>query len=177
MFGTGRFPMLVVPLSGLLFWAPARATAQRLAPAYLRDTVPSWTPPGAAYRDTAATRHPDAGGMVVAGVTAGAVGLFAGAYAGGALGGGNRICGDDPCGLEGALWGAVLGESVVLPLGVHLAGGRRGNYGTELVTSVVIATGGVLLAYASGSGIPLLAVPIAQLASGIAIEARARATR
>jgi hypothetical protein len=166
------FPTLAVLATALLLLVPARGTAQRLPPAYLRDTTTSPDPRDGGRRDTAARAPAPVGGMIVGGLAGGTIGFFAGGYAGFALDGGNRVCGDDPCGVEGALWGVVLGESVVLPLGVHIANGRRGNYGTELLTSVGIAVGGVMLAAASDSGIPLLLVPIAQIASGIAIEKR-----
>ncbi|MBK6423326.1 MAG: hypothetical protein IPF77_14140 [Gemmatimonadetes bacterium] len=109
-------------------------------------------------------------GMVLAGVTSGAIGLAGGGLIGSAVGGGNAICGDDACGLEEAVYGAIIGESVALPLGVHLANRRRGNYGLSLLASVGIGALGILAVDSSNDGWPLLAVPIGQLVSSILIE-------
>src|SRR5690606_40235450 len=64
-----------------------------------------------------------------AGVLAGALGLIAGGAAG-YYAADAFLCGryDDFCPLFGVAGGAVLGESLLLPLGVHLSGGRQGNY-------------------------------------------------
>lgn len=109
-------------------------------------------------------------GMVLAGVTGGTIGVFGGGLIGSAVGGGNAICGDDACGLEEAVYGAILGESVTLPLGVHLANRRRGNYGLSLLASVGIGALGILAVEASNDGWPLLAVPAGQLVTSILIE-------
>ena len=108
--------------------------------------------------------------MVVGGVTGGTVGLFGGAIIGGTLGGGNSICYDDPCGLEEALLGAVLGESVLLPLGVHLANHSDGNYGYSLLGSLAVGAVGIGLVGATDSAELLLAIPIAQIISSVLIE-------
>ena len=140
--------------------------AQRPAPAlpHYRATLPVPT--------ARSTSRGEAGipAMAIAGVIGGTVGVFGGGLIGSAVGGGNAICGDDACGLEEAVYGAILGESVLLPLGVHLANGRRGNYGLSLLASVGIGALGILAVDASNDGIPLLVVPVAQLITSIAIE-------
>ncbi len=115
-------------------------------------------------------------GMVGGGLLGGAVGFAAGALIGSAVGGGNALCGDDACGLEEAAWGAAIGESVLLPLGVHLVNHRRGNYGFSLLASAGIAGLGILAVDATNDGWPLIPVPVAQLVSAILIE-RATAGR
>ena len=108
--------------------------------------------------------------LVLGGLVGGAAGLLGGGAVGYAFGGGGRLCGDDPCGLEGGLLGAVGGEMLFLPLGVHLANHSRGNYGYSLLASVGLGLLGTGLASTANSGALLLAVPIAQLASSIIIE-------
>jgi hypothetical protein len=108
--------------------------------------------------------------MTLGGLLGGAVGVVAGGLAGAALGGGDRLCGDDPCGFEEAVWGAAVGMSVMLPLGVHLANHRRGSYGTELVASLVVGAVGLGLSSQSNNGAPLVLVPVGQLVASILIE-------
>lgn len=148
----------------LLGW-PNRLSGQRLAPSYLKgahaatDTVTHTPPPVA-----------DPAGMALAGVATGAVAMVAGGHIGYALGGGSRVCGDDPCGFEEAMYGAAVGISLGIPLGVHLANRSRGSFGTELATSLAIGALGMTLALGANNGVVLLAVPIAQLVASIAIE-------
>ena len=61
--------------------------------------------------------------LAAGGVVGGAVGVFGGAFAGAYLTRGS--CED--CAIVGAAYGAVIGGSALLPLGVHLANGRRGQ--------------------------------------------------
>jgi hypothetical protein len=142
----------VLPMLGGTF-----VTAQRLAPR-LRPA-----------RDSVGVAN-NSGAMVVAGLTAGAIGFFVGGYAGAALGGGNRTCGDDPCGLESALWGATAGVSTFIPLGVHLANHGRGNYGSELAASVIVGIVGLGFTYSSNDARALLLVPLGQLVTSVVIE-------
>ena len=44
----------------------------------------------------------------------------------------------------------VVGETVLLPLGVHVANHSRGNYGLGLLTSAGVAALGLFLAYQVG---------------------------
>lgn len=141
----------------------------------------------AAFESWAAPGHLDAGAAPAAGVTrserdrstarlvaggllGGGLGLGAGALLGGLVGGGDRICGDDPCGLDEAIFGAIGGEVLLLPLGVHLANGRRGKYLPSLVVSAAIAGVGIALSGNGDHGEVMVAVPIAQLVSSILIE-------
>ena len=142
-------------------------TAQRQAAPLARYGAPHLPAPAGLPSARAQASVP---GMVLAGVTSGAIGVFGGGLIGSAVGGGNAICGDDACGLEEAVYGAILGESVTLPLGVHLANRGRGNYGLSLLASVGIGALGILAVDATNDGWPLLAVPVGQLVTSILIE-------
>ena len=150
--------------------APAVATAQQRAPGFV-----AWRAPVPGPAMAAAVVEPAEGGhstprLVVGGVLGGGVGLGLGALIGGALGGGDTLCGDDPCGFAEAIFGAIGGEVALLPLGVHLANGRRGNYGLSLLASAGIAAGGLALAGGGDHGEVLAAVPVLQIVSSILIE-------
>ena len=109
--------------------------------------------------------------MVVAGTVLGAVGLFAG----GALGVAAEDCNHHPsefCGLGGAILGGLIGESIGVPVGVHLVG-RKGSLGGEIGTSFGVSFIGVLSAFAS-QGIGILFVPPVQLMTSIAFERNAK---
>lgn len=120
--------------------------------------------------------------LAAGGVLGGAVGLMAGGFVGGLIG--STACdyalwgGGDSC--YGELFtamtlGAVLGEATLMPLGVHLADRRRGNYSLMTLASVGIAAGGLgLVATAGrGSGIEgpiLISTALTQLVASIVIE-------
>lgn len=152
----------------LLFLSVTAAplTAQARASGWQSWRAPSLAP---AVRP-AVQREAGTVGLVLAGLTGGTLGFFGGLYLGSAIGGGNRICGDDACGLEEAAYGAVIGESVLLPLGIHLANHSRGNYGLSLLASAGIAAVGIAAISATDDASPLIAVPIAQIVSSILIE-------
>jgi hypothetical protein len=83
--------------------------------------------------------------------------------------------GDDLDVLSGGVAVATIGEGLLLPLGVHIANGSRGSYGKSALTSLGIAAAGLLALQAlhydpPGAPIVLVAVPVAQLATSIAIE-------
>jgi hypothetical protein len=104
--------------------------------------------------------------LALGGVLAGTAGVFGGAWIG------NELTKDacEDCFLEGLVYGGVAGGSALLPLGVHLANGRRGNYGASLLSSLGIGAAGLAVAFASNEGAVMLAVPVLQLVSSIAIE-------
>jgi hypothetical protein len=108
--------------------------------------------------------------LVVGGLTGGMAGFFGGGYLGYLLSGGDRGCGEEDCGLLGVVYGAAAGESILLPLGVHLANHRRGSYAYSLLASVAVGALGIGLAGATDSAELLLAVPIGQLVSSVLIE-------
>lgn len=114
---------------------------------------------------------PSDGNMVAAGLLAGAAGLFGGA----AIGYSMERCEPDEwfCGLAGALIGGTVGSTVMVPFGVHLAGGHA-SYGTQLGVSLLVAAGSVALAPVT-AGISLLAMPVAQIVTSMDLEHRAAA--
>jgi hypothetical protein len=114
--------------------------------------------------------------MIFGGLVGGAIGFFAFGFAGALIADSQADDGSDGFeALGGFVVGAVVGESVMLPLGVHVANRRRGDYALELLASAAIAGVGVgLTAAMEDMGIVFLpAIPIAQLATSIAIERRA----
>jgi hypothetical protein len=86
--------------------------------------------------------------------------------------------GDESC-LLPVLAGAVIGESVGVPFGVHVAEGRRGNLFLSTLASVgITGLGMAAIGYVGDSGTPPVAVsvlvPIAQIAASTYIERRTR---
>ena len=113
------------------------------------------------------------GNMIFGGLVGGAIGFFAFGFAGALIA--DSQASDDSEGFEalgGFVIGAIIGESVLLPLGVHIADKRRGDFATELLVSAGIAAVGIGLTGAMEdlAVVFLPAVPIAQLAATIAIE-------
>jgi hypothetical protein len=90
--------------------------------------------------------------------------------AGGWVGGKAREGACEDCALGGLLYGAVAGGSAALPVGVHLANGRRGRLGPSLLASLALGGAGLGAAALTNEYGILLAVPVAQLVSAIAIE-------
>jgi hypothetical protein len=162
-----RYTRALAALAGvtLSLSGATRVAAQRLSPGYLHGTLSDVSPPARAVVQAVQPNH---GGMILGGLVGGAVGLFAGGYIGASLGD-NRNC-EDFCGLEEAVWGAAAGVSTLLPLGVHVANGSRGKYGSALGVSLAIGAVGMGIAYAANNGVPLLFVPVAQLISSVVIE-------
>ena len=109
------------------------------------------------------------GSMAFTGAVFAAGGIFAGAVIGVKTAcGGNS---DDWCELGGGLIGATIGEVVMLPMGVHIAGGKV-SYGRKLAVSSGVMLGGLLLAPLTG-GVSLLMVPPVQLMMTVNMENRA----
>ncbi|MEO8201761.1 MAG: hypothetical protein ABI679_14625 [Gemmatimonadota bacterium] len=80
------------------------------------------------------------------------------------LGGGGRICGDDPCGLWYGVASTVVLEPVLIPAGVHLANHRNGNFSLSLVASSAVGAGALLLGQRVGIGPPIfLLTPVLQV--------------
>jgi hypothetical protein len=147
----------------MLALSPTVARAQGGAPAELRL---EWASPE--FTQSRSTPALAAGGLI-----GGAVGAVGGFYVGALLG-----SDDDDDDLDflgtGVAVGAI-GEGLLLPLGVHVANGRRGSYMSSALASLGLAAGGLLALEAAhydppAAPIILIAVPIAQLAASIAIE-------
>ena len=111
------------------------------------------------------------GSMAFTGAVFAAGGIFAGAVIGAKSAcGGNS---DDWCELGGGLIGATIGEVVMLPLGVHIAGGKV-SYGRKLLVSTGVMLGGIALAPLTG-GVSLLMAPPVQLMMTVNMEKKAGA--
>ncbi|MEO8138993.1 MAG: hypothetical protein ABI742_05065 [Gemmatimonadota bacterium] len=144
------------------------------APLSAQTRAPEWRSWRAPSLDGAQSPQParstSTAGLVLAGLGGGTVGAFAGGVLGWQLGGGNDICGDDSCGLAGAAYGALIGETTLLPLAIHLANHRHGNYWLSLLASAGISVAGILAVDAANAPGPLIGVPVAQIISSILIE-------
>jgi hypothetical protein len=125
--------------------------------------------------------QPGVGWPIAGGVLAGTAGFFAGAVIAGNIAEGG-IFGEEGCGVEdlgclinGILAGAAIGESILLPVGIHLGNGRRGNLPLGLVTSLGLAGLGVAGAAGVDDPWPLVPAAVAQLVVGVLLERRTRA--
>jgi hypothetical protein len=109
--------------------------------------------------------------MMLAGIGVGCLSAGAGAAVG-ALAGTGRLCGDDRCSVVWSAYGFAAGEAVGIPLGVHLAAGRRGIYVLEAATSVATA-GALLLAFHVTPG-TAVAIPVSQIFVSLILESEVR---
>lgn len=111
--------------------------------------------------------------LALGGLLGGAAGFVGGFYVGALLADGDEA--NDLDFLSGGVAGATIGEGLLLPLGVHIANDRQGSYLTSAAASLGIAAAGLLALEAAhydppAAPIVLVAVPIAQLVTSIAIE-------
>jgi hypothetical protein len=109
-------------------------------------------------------------GPVAAGLLAGTIGLFGGGILGAEIDKASSDGYEEFDGLMGFVIGAPIGESLLMPVGVHLANGRRGNLPGAMLASMAIAGTGIAIAAATQDGKVLVAIPVAQLLACIAIE-------
>ncbi len=117
------------------------------------------------YRQSSPVADPIAVGLLM-----GTIGFFGGALVGYEI---DKITSDyegEWDGFDGVLIGAPIGESLLLPVGVHLANGRRGNLPLAMLASIGIAGTGIALAASADNANILVAIPIAQLIACFAIE-------
>ena len=75
-----------------------------------------------------------------------------------------------PLRTQAAFYAAMAGESLGVPVAVHLANGRRGRSGGAILTSLAIGAGGLGAAILCDEPALLLAIPVGQIASAVAIE-------
>ncbi len=113
--------------------------------------------------------------LVGAGLLGSTVGFLAGAH----FGFSSVDCqsGEFPCGIEQAIFGAAVGESVLMPLAIHLANRGRGDLGRSLLTSLTVCALGIGAGLAavesedSGALLVLIpAVPLIQLGACVSTE-------
>lgn len=105
-------------------------------------------------------------GPIWGGVLGSAVGLFAGGLVGVAA------AGQDGYGAFGGLVvGAVLGEAIVMPLGVHHGNRKQGKLGRDLFASMAISGLGLLVAQGSNAdGVVLPLALVLQIGATVATE-------
>jgi hypothetical protein len=111
--------------------------------------------------------------LAVGGLAGGALGFFAFGFAGAFIADSQAPEGSDGFeALGGFVIGSAIGESILLPLGVHIANRQQGDYGAALLASAGIAAAGIgLTSLMDDMAIVFLpAIPIGQLISSIAIE-------
>lgn len=150
--------ILVLPLDG-------RLHAQRLGAPF--PSAGASTPSDPAMHAFPRQETPPAV-MAAGGLLGGAVGVFAGGLAGLRLT--EHDCED--CGIVGAVYGAIAGGSALLPLGVHIANRRQGDFGLSLLGSLAIGGAGLALATQTNSAAVMIPVPVLQIVSSILIERR-----
>lgn len=127
------------------------------------NIIQDWTEPN--YRSRGSAE-----GCMAAGLLAGTIGFFGGGLVGAKIDQASSNGYDEWDGIYGFLVGAPIGESLLLPVGVHLANGRRGNLPLAVLASIGIAGTGIALAASAGDAKILVAIPIAQLLACTAIE-------
>jgi hypothetical protein len=150
---------LLAPPTGVL-------QAQRLAPDPFPAVADQPAPP-APNRSVIVggrTTHPAL--LALGGIVGGAAGVVGGAIAG-ARAGQNRC---EECAIFGGIAGAVAGGSVGLPLGVHVANGRRGSYLPALGASLAIGGAGLGMAMLANDAAVMIPVPVLQMVAAILIE-------
>lgn len=177
--------MRTAPVLAALLWLASSCglEAQRRPESPFLHPAPS---PGPLWEVSAPVAEPPTAHLVGGGLAAGGVGVLAGGVLGGALRAVLAPCDHQDGCLDGyaasALDGAFVGESILLPLGVYLAGRRRGRLAPAALASAGVgALGwGVFRGVQSAEGpdalmgATLVATPLLQLLSSVAIE---RATR
>jgi hypothetical protein len=151
----------------LLLVAPVGAVhAQQLGdPVFAKLSASAPIATGLSATAIPSVKHTSPAVLALGGVLGGAAGAFAGGMIGAKA---TDTCED--CAIVGLAYGFVAGGSAGLPLGVHLANHRRGNYGLSLVASLAIAAAGFGTTLATRDARILIAVPVLQLVSSIAIE-------
>lgn len=156
--------LLLVSLAGPL-------SAQRLPPRFAEFRAP----PIPANTETQVApdsmKESHVGRMMLAGMGAGVLGAGVGAAVG-ALAGTGRLCGDDRCSVVWGTYGFAVGEALGIPLGVHLAGGRRGMYVLEAVTSLATA-GAIALAFHVTPATAVV-IPVSQILVSVILESDVR---
>jgi hypothetical protein len=108
--------------------------------------------------------------IIFGGLLGGAIGFFAGGFVGAATCDWNTK--EAGC-LEPALYGAIIGNSMLMAFSVQLINWRRSSFRVFLLTLIAvsgIAGAGLIVAFATGLGGFIVAIPIVQLASCIAIH-------
>jgi hypothetical protein len=163
-----------IALSLLLLASAAQAqrlteTRTAATPALTPSTVVVSRGPEAVPGAPRLDGHPRNTAMAFTGTLFAIAGMYGGAYTGAAA-----MCSGNPesmCDLGGAILGALAGEVLMLPLGVHFASSNT-SYARKLLASTIVMGAGIVFAPAT-AGISLLAVPPVQLMTLMNMENRA----
>jgi hypothetical protein len=115
--------------------------------------------------------EPDVDKPVIGGLAFGAMGFVAGGYL---LASRDSCRGDDGC-LESAFFGAAVGGTVGMAIGVHLGNRRRGNVWIDALAGATVWTTGMMIGRAlhwrgETALYVLTAIPIAQMITMINVE-------
>lgn len=167
----------VAPLAVSLLLS-ARLPAQRLAQPLRSSPAPSLLTRAdpRPLSASAADGNADAVRLVMGGVGLGIVGVVLGGYAGAKIEENGGCTGEDFCGLAGALLGATIGETLLLPAGVHVANHARGSYLLAVGATSLVAVGVWTVALGANNGTVLLAIPAGQLITAALVELHTAAT-
>ena len=167
---------LTVLMIFLLLVLPHAAAAQRVAPPAFpsfeaasgesRELESPAPADGRAASRNAQTRRRSAGDLILPSLLGGIGTFWLTAYLGSRLH--DTPCED--CGLEEGLYGAAMGFGIGAAAGAHLANKREGPFGKAALVGMAIGVAGTLAAVETDEWRILLAIPIAQIASAIAIE-------
>lgn len=147
----------------------ARAASAQMLPA----AFPSVGAPGPLPPQTApATHRPSVGRPILGGLLGGSVGFWSGLFIAGNIAEENCDNEDINCLLTSILAGAAIGESVLMPVGIHLGNGRRGNLPLGLLASAGIAGLGIAATAATAEPAFLVSAAVGQLVVGVWVERR-----
>ncbi len=107
---------------------------------------------------------------IVAPIWGGLLGATVGFFGGGFLGAGiSGQRGYDSIG--NSVIGAIIGETLVMPLGVHYGNKRKGSFVLDLLTSLTIVGGGLLtIKELDADESFLLFIPVLQIGGTVAVE-------
>jgi hypothetical protein len=114
--------------------------------------------------------QPGVGWPIVGGLLAGTAGFFAGALVAGSIVEDSCDNEDLSCLLSGIAYGAVAGEVVTAPVGMHLGNRRRGNLPLGLAASAGFGAVGLASAAAVDDPWPLVPAAVAQMVVGVLLE-------
>lgn len=147
--------------------------APSLAQVAEADRPAVYTLPHELAPDVWAERQGSVGKAVGIGALLGGVGFLAGGAAGFAI---SRDCtSDEFCQVIGAFYGAAIGGTSGMALGVHLGNDRRGSFALDVLTGAAVWGLGIGIAAATDWNEPVtwtafIGVPIGQLAATVAVE-------
>jgi hypothetical protein len=151
----------------LVVLAVPRALPAQYLPRHVQSTVP------AEPQQVADTRIPveDAVLSTIGGALGGVAGFYGLGLVGFHLTGGGEICGDDPCGFLGGIFGALLGEAIGIGLGAHLGGGAKGEPLAPIAASLgVLIAGGMVAQHLNPGESMIVVIPVAQVATAVWAE-------